>query len=626
MTFDDSQRPSRSKLRWTLLVIAVLLLALVIDGAYSLLKIRRLLSSARIELTEGIRATRAVELESAADHFQKARELTDSASGFGSHPGMVTGSFLPFYGGDVRAIRRISRSANLASRAGAEALRAVETLNPESTDLVAALIDEGSLDLAKVGAVEPFISRADGLLREADGELDDLPAIRLARLQSATEELAFKIEEAQGLVRNASETLNALPPLLGEGDAKRYFLAFQAPGEARGTGGFIGTYGILGADEGRVALERVGPIRELTPHLNEKVAAPAEWFELTWGGLSALEQWQNVNLSPNFPVVSEVILNMYEASRGERLDGVIAMDPATLESLMPAVGAITPIGSGPTVTESNVRSVLTERIYTDLDEPTQNIFLGRLIEAFWERISEGDFDAAAFSSGFADAIATQHVKVFAVDESVETSLKRLGVAGDYDNKGPNPLLVFHNSFSASKVDVFAHRDIEVGISFDESGAPRVTTRVTVRNDSPTGGSPTLIGPSTQAPDSEAGLNRMLLSVLLPEGAVFDSFLQNGGKDIPVLEWEGEHQVVSGVLDIAAGRRGWIEVSFAMPGAFELGEDVDLPFTLIPQPAPNPDNYSFEVDAPEGYEVAGGGGNLQGALLRPVTLLVDLDRE
>lgn len=619
MSRDPGKKESGSRRRrYVLIGGAVLLLALALDAAYAGVRLSLLLYEAREPVTRAVESARNLEVQAARENIEAAERELDGSEGLRKHPGFVVASWLPFIGNDVRSLGSISRAAELATNAGAEGVAALDALGVSEGDggLAEAILEEGRIRFDAVEEARPFLARASRFLAEADEALADAPDPSFGPLAEALDEVHPSVQEARSLALKGLDLMTVLPPILGERGPRRYFLAFQAPGEMRGTGGFIGSYGVLVASRGRLELARVDSIRKLVPRLDEEVEPPTDWFEATWGPLSSLSQWQNANLSPNFPAVSEVLLDMYEVSTGEQLDGVIAMDPGAVELLLPAVGEIRPRGFGRTLDATNARRILTRDIYTDFDERSQNAFLAQAIERFWSKIAEARFEAGPFAKGIADAVAQQHLKVYSTKASDEQALLGLGAGGDYENKGPNPHLMFHNNFSASKIDVFAHRSLELDVRF-EGGDALVTAKASVRNDSPTNLDETLIGPSDQRPGSKAGENRMMLSLLLPEGAVYQNFEHSQPDRLPIIEFEGEHITVSGIIDLDPGVSGWIRTEYVVPDVYEEGEDFSFPLTLIPQPAANPDRFWVRFAPPSRYEVMGD-AVIRGRLVTPVT--------
>ena len=94
-------------------------------------------------------------------------------------------------------------------------------------------------------------SRALGRTRH---DLADINSDWLAGfIRHPLERLSAKVDRATVSARTASLAVDATPGLLGERRPMRYLLMFTTPSEARSTG-FMGNWGVLTADNGRLQL------------------------------------------------------------------------------------------------------------------------------------------------------------------------------------------------------------------------------------------------------------------------------------------------------------------------------------------------------------------------------------
>ncbi len=225
-------------------------------------------------------------------------------------------------------------------------------------------------------------------------------------------------------------------------------------------------------------LKRIGPISELASEHMTGVEAPA-WFERRYAPVAGLRQWQQANLSPHFPVVSEVWLDMYESVRGERLDGVIAMDPVALGRLTAATGPIQTEDPDVAVGPDNAVPVLLHDSYLNFgdDSEQQNRYLAGVTKGFWDTLAAGDVDVPALAAGAGGSVSSGHIKIYSHDRATQSAIRALDADGGVLNEGRNAQLVYHNNFGANKVDYFLTRRIETTVRLDERGGARVRTTV-----------------------------------------------------------------------------------------------------------------------------------------------------
>ncbi len=146
--------------------------------------------------------------------------------------------------------------------------------------------------------------------------------------------------EAIRTLENAQAALAVLPSFLGADGPRHYFLGMQNPAELRGTGGLIGYFAVLTADHGKLTmsdperLRRPGPAGRRRPHAGPHL----QGVRRTIRPHAAAGFFANVNVDPDLPTTAKVILDLYEARKGRRLDGVVMVDPVGLGMILKGIG------------------------------------------------------------------------------------------------------------------------------------------------------------------------------------------------------------------------------------------------------------------------------------------------
>lgn len=619
---DDSDRASSEKfiqgrskprrvrraIKWTVtLAIALLVLdALWVGfGIFSNLRtVRTELLSARDELEDG-------EIDLARGHLETARDRVRTARSLEGHPAFWAVSFTS----DAKAIEQLTSISDLLARSGLRAVGAARALGITGETAGAELYRDGHLDFEAVENGGAAANSIEGLLAQAAAELGEAPRPSLELIDEALEITRDEIANARSSVQDGRLLFSVLPGLFGEDRPRRYLLAFQAPGEARATGGLIGFFGVLLADEGTLNLERVASVKELSwADANAPAVEPPEkWFGNNYGPQNALRQVQQVNVSPNFPVVAETLLRMYQQTAGQNLDGVIAMDPVALADLLPAVGPIRGPGLDQDITDENVEDVIMYDSYFEFSDSEQNRFLAGLLQDFWDTIGSAEVDAAALATGIGEAVATQHFKLYSRDEKQQEALSGLGVHGHYDTAGKNLQMVFHNNYGENKIDYYMHREIDTNVRLAQGGDARITTSVTLTNESPNSPPSYFLGRNRGG--DAPGLNRMYLNFLLPKGAEVHSFRPdaNSGTTSPLLFEDTGHPVVWDYIEVQPGETKTVSTTYVLVDAAQLFDNQGMfDFSMFPQPAANPDRYSIEVSAPRGYVIGQNGVDSDGS--------------
>ncbi|HJR45400.1 MAG TPA: DUF4012 domain-containing protein [Actinomycetota bacterium] len=500
-------------------------------------------------------------------------------------------------GSDHAAVAGLARVAEEAAGIGLSLLARLESLSERQ-----ALISEGRLLDTGIDALLVEVAAAGERLEDLASYLRTAESSRFGWLDSAMTGARREVEAAVELGRRFDRLLSILPGLTGYLGERRYLLALQSPSEARGGGGLIGLYGILHVDAGRIRLGRVGSARELNRGLDAPVAAP-RWFEELYGSLGAQKDIRLANLSPSFPAVARVLLNMYEAGTEQRLDGVMAIDPIAFGKLTKATGPLQAPGWDVRVSSVNARRILLKEIYVRFGRwrsKAQNTYLEALVRKLWSRLLSEKVAVSGLGVAWADAAATQHFKIYSEDLREQQSLAELGIAGDLRTFGSRLQMVWHNNWSGTKVDHYFRRRLETRISLQPSGSADIATTISLRNRSPADAD--LLGRAKGVNDLPPGLNRMTLSVAAPIGARSVVMSLDGRAVDARSGTESGYPVFWIPVDVPARAETEVSIRYSVPDFFTIGAFSEM--TFHPQVMERPDLMEVTIAPPEGYAIEG----------------------
>src|SRR3989338_3825395 len=170
-----------------------------------------------------------------------------------------------------------------------------------------------------------------------------LALIDTKRLPSAAApiqtEMLQSIETLRRALDRIIQIVEQVPAFIGYGDEKTYLLLFQNNAEVRATGGFIGTYGIVTIRNGEIIRMETDNVYNLDDHAKSLNVSPPPPLK-KYGNIS---KWylRDSNWSPDFSESAKQAIWFYHAEGGtEALDGVIALTPDVISSLMRIVGDI----------------------------------------------------------------------------------------------------------------------------------------------------------------------------------------------------------------------------------------------------------------------------------------------
>lgn len=571
-----SRRPRARTVLMTVVALFLLDLVVAVGGVgISLAVIRSRFTSFDVTVAGGV-----------TEEIHDLEGIAGRAQWFASHPSYrLAAKLVP----DLEVAGALCRAA--AEVAGDTA----ELLSLLSAEGDGGLYQAGVVDIARLGAAELAAEDLHQRLVGWSQRLGSLEEPWLDRVNHASVRVSERLRKASRDVSNATLLLDRLPSILGEDEQRSYLLVFQSPSEARGGGGLIGVVAELKAFEGRLSLGQIRTVRDLVKRMHGTVAAPRS-FEKTYGPLLATREWRSVNVSPNFPITSRVLLRMYRRSLGRSLDGVIAADPLTIAALTKATGPLKAGGWDVSINADNARRVLLHDVYRHFHflEHRQNRYFANLVDVIWNAASSGDVEVADLASSLSESVRKQHLKVFFARSDEQDAIEAVGAHGSFANE-EGVQLVFNNNWSANKIDFFLYRRVETAVRLQDGGQAQVSTEISLTNRVENLERNVISRPGVQR-GLGLGLNRTLVSVLLPEGATKASVFVEGRAIEADVGLDAGHPVVSAFVDIPPKESRVVAVSYSWP---EAVQEARFAMTLFPQATVRPDAATLTVSSPDG---------------------------
>jgi hypothetical protein len=500
-----------------LLAWAIAALFLVGSGRTALLRAEQTLSSSRSAVEDLDLETTSVAVSSAnADLASATRSLTN--------PLLAPLLVVPVVGDDLRAVRALATSGASVSDAARPALQLLEGL----PDGLGGLAPKGGrFPVEYYDELAPIIARVAETATTAVEEIEASPASgRFGQVVDARERVLELLGPIAAQADTAALLAAELPRFLGSDGPRTYLFGAATPAELRGTGGFIGSVALLRVDDGALEFGTFEPSSDLPDLPPDELPPPVPEDAERWSRYGGTGLFVNLNRTADFPSAAQAMLAHWEATRDERLDGMVVVDPFAFEALLELSGPTEVAEYAVTLDAESVVRFVTNEAYDTFEDPTERKeVLGEVAAATFGRFLAGDVDVEpqATVSRFAELVEEGHLVAYTTDPSTQSALVSARVAGGLGapaGMSPGDVVnVALNSGTASKVDFFAERAVEIETSLLAGGGSRSTLEVTLENGAPTSGMVTyVIGPNN--PDLEAGDNLVDVSVYLAPQAEF----------------------------------------------------------------------------------------------------------
>lgn len=306
--------------------------------------------------------------------------------------------------------------------------------------------------------------------------------------------------EGQTLVSN-------LPEFLGVTKRKSYLVLFQNNMELRPTGGFIGSYGIMTFDGGRMSDLTVNDVYSADGQLNGHVEPPAPIKNY----LGEANWWlRDSNWDPDFPTSAKRAEWFLDKEVGKQVDGVISTDLFPIKEILKSTGPILLADYNLSIDEENIYEKTQNEVQDNFFPGTRKkgSFLTALSRNLLAEVSKVDSGKRLFIlKSLLDSFEERHLQAYIHDTVLQKSLGALLWDGAVatptcgDLCYPDFVGLVEANVGVNKSNYFITRDISLDVDASANELNRVLT-LSLKNSANTA-----LGPS--------GKYKVYLRVLLP---------------------------------------------------------------------------------------------------------------
>jgi len=472
------------------LVIAVLLLGAAAWLGSKALTIKSELRAATNTVPELKKAIASEDVEGAASAVQSMVSHTAAARGATADPLWRFASVIPFIGPNFSAAGEVATTADDVAQ-----LAAVPLVDAyQSLDWKKLTPTSSGMDLAPLKAAAPKVQSAAHTIRESVERLNDIDAAAL--LPQMSEPLVEAREQLASLQVNldtAADAARLAPDMLGVEAPRKYLLLMQNNAESRATGGIPGALAILHVDKGKLRLESQTSATALGAFV-PPVAVDDEQRTIYSARIGKF--MQDVNLTPDFATSSQTATAMWERSTGEKLDGVLSLDPVALSFILDATGpveitdpAVKEIGRDlpQQLTGKNVVQTLLSDAYAKIPAPKlQDVYFAGAAHEVFGALSSGKADAKKLLDAISKGVAERRILLWSNTAGEQQTIAKYALSGMVTGSSISPAEfgVYFNDGTGAKMDYWVKRTVQVTKSCTKDGYREVTVRVTSTNTAP----------------------------------------------------------------------------------------------------------------------------------------------
>ncbi len=527
----------------------------------------------------------------------------------------VGGRLVPGVKENIRTARSLALSGRELVAAAREGVKILESVPVQDGHLTAPW-REGTLNLQPfILAAEPAL-RMGAHVREAERLVSsEKSRLLIPQIREARKALTEVIDQAKHQSDAAAGAAILIPMLLGADGPRNWVLGAENNAELRGRGGYLGSFGMLSADKGRLSLGGFRPVEELPslpPNLATDPSVPSKYKE-QYGDLGGLAAWQNLLMSPHFPSGAELFLSQLRKTAGIQADGLISVDPIALSYILEVTGPVEVPGFPETVNSKNLVDWSLNRIYFlyQNDNQERRLRLAQLAEVIWDKLlSAKELDPRKLGDVLGRAVSERHIVIYSSVPSEQLLLERLRIAGSVRDTANDYLMLVAQNVGENKMDYYLDRSIDYRGRLRGDGSMDVRLEVTVRNTAPQGlVFPSYVGGSRTRIGLSEGRARDFFTVFVPQRARLQE-VSVDGKPTPRFDNDlerGKRRLAS-YIEVGPGESRTLLFNYTVPHAL-AGRLYRL--SIQSQATVRPDDLSVDIELPSNSSVSSRMGFLYG---------------
>ncbi|MGW5288800.1 DUF4012 domain-containing protein [Rhodococcus pyridinivorans] len=431
----------------------------------------------------------------------------------------------------------------------------------------------GRIDVDLLRDAAPILADASAATRPLAEQAARIPEAGLSPVDNARVQVRDLTSQLVETLDEGADVAEILPAMLGADGPRNYFMAFQTPAEARGTGGLVGGFGVIEAENGVVAIDALASNNDIPYWEEYEPIDLGPEFATTYSfSDSVTTDIRNSNFSSHFPYTGRIWQSLWEQQSGQRVDGAIATDPIALSYVLEAIGPVT-LPNGDVIDAGNIVDITLSSNYLRFadDNDARKQYLQDIASAVVAKMTGSIESPKELMTALSRAVSENRIAVWS-DHPEEQAVLAGNAIGHTvaDTSAPYAEVVINNH-AGNKMDYYLRREIDYRAETCTGDTRKSTVTVRLHNDAP----PEVVDypryvagiMETRTENVPMGSNLPMVGLVATQGARLDRVTIDGHTAFPFRGTEIGHPV------------------FQVRTAIPRGETVEIVFELTEPTAP-----------------------------------------
>lgn len=343
--------------------------------------------------------------------------------------------------------------------------------------------DENNISLLEIfKATEKNLLTAQKELKSTEEclnnvSIDDLPKDK----QDQFLELKEKLPAINSALDNFLNNSNIFTDILGGNGQRKYLFLFQNNNEMRATGGFIGSYGILDINNGRIKNFMIDGIFNPDGQLKEKIIPPKPIQKI-----SAAWSLHDSNWFPNFPTSAKKAILFFEKTGGPTVDGVITLTPTVMQKLLAITGPIEMKDYDVVLDADNFVEKTQYEVEVDYDknENKPKKILSDLAPIILDKLFNArDIESVQKTiSVLSEALNEKHILIYSENKDLQELISSQRWSGEIFPTQKDYLSIINTNINGYKTDGVVKEEITHKASIEKDGTIIDTVTITRKHE------------------------------------------------------------------------------------------------------------------------------------------------
>lgn len=375
----------------------------------------------------------------------------------------------------------------------------------------------------------------------------------------------INLEKYKNLALYGKTIADDIPGILGKEETKTYLILFQNNMELRPTGGFIGSFGLLTFDGGRITDLTVNDVYSADGQLNGHVEPPAPIKQY----LNEANWWlRDSNWDPDFPTSAKRAEWFLDKEMGKDVDGVFAIDLDPVKNILKYTGPVFLPDYNEEITSDNLYEKTQSEVQDNFfpGSRKKSSFLTALSRSLLSEVTKvNQSQKMGILKSFYSDLNARHIQLFIHNGDLQNAISKLSWDGaiTVPNCGETCFADFAGEVEANlgvnKSNYFIQRRQDLTVKLSSSEIER-TYDLTLKNNSNSA-----LGPS--------GIYSAYIRFIVPKDAQVESVNLLSGVSSqqlnPDITEENGRKEVGMYVQVVSGQTKTIEIKWA--NSFKPGE-------------------------------------------------------